>query len=105
MDLREAVAVLVAGILALTMADGLVLISPFWQAGIDIVLIGNDQRPLRNRCCNDWLDCFLLNIGQHAENHVSTPLDQAQDRRLFLFQRATATRSLEPSAPSVPAFF
>ena len=37
--------------------------------------------------------------GQHAQHHLSATLDQAEDRRLFLFERATAARSFEPSAP------
>ena len=43
MDLAEAVAVLVAGILAASMTDGLVSVAPFFQAGVDVVLVGMDE--------------------------------------------------------------
>src|SRR3954462_12851047 len=41
-DLAEAVAILVAGVLPASVADGLVLVAPGWQAGIDVVLVGVD---------------------------------------------------------------
>src|SRR4051794_13917488 len=39
-DLAKAVAIVVAGILAVAMADGLVPVAPVLQAGIDVVLVG-----------------------------------------------------------------
>src|ERR671939_1736754 len=39
-DLAEAVTIFVARVLATPMTDGLVLIAPGWQAGVDLVLVG-----------------------------------------------------------------
>src|SRR3954451_16180431 len=104
-DLVETIAVLVTRIFASTVADRFVLVTPHRQTSVDAVLIGIDHRAFDDDCCNDRLDCFLLYIGQHPENDLTIALDQAQDRRLFLFERATATRSFEPSAPPGPTFF
>jgi hypothetical protein len=62
-DLAEAVAVLVAGVLPAPVADGLVLIPPGRQAGIDAVLVGVDAGALGNDSLDDRLDCRLLHIG------------------------------------------
>ncbi len=42
-DVAEAVAVLVAGILAASVADRLVLVAPGWQARVDSMLVGVDE--------------------------------------------------------------
>src|ERR1700728_3302033 len=105
MDLMEAIAVLVASILALAMADGLVVISPLRQAGVDIVFVGMDQRAFGNHGGDDRLDRVLLNIRQHAQDDLSAALDQAQDRRLFLLERAAAPSTLEPPPASFAPFF
>src|SRR4051794_41969379 len=78
-DLAEAVAILVARILATSMADRLVLIAPGRQAGVDLVLVGADAGALGDDSLDDWLDCLLLHIGQHAHDDLPTPLDQAED--------------------------
>src|SRR3954470_7259020 len=101
----EAIAVLVARIFAAAVTDGLVLVAPHRQASVDAVLVGVDHRALRDGCRNDRFDRLLLDVGQHPENNLTITLDQSQDRRLFLFERATAARSFEPSAPSGPTFF
>ena len=102
MDLAEAVAILVAGVLPAPMADGLVLITPGWQAGIDVVLVGVDAGALGDASLDDWLDRLLLHIGQHAQDHTATTLDQAEDGWLLLLQRAAARRSRQPAAAAEP---
>ena len=104
-DFVETIAVLVAGILTPGMADRFMLVTPHWQTSVDAVLVGVDHRAFDDHSLNDRLDRLLLHIGQHAENDLAIALDQAQDRRLFLLQRATATHSFEPSAPPGPTFF
>src|SRR5690349_7197628 len=101
----EAIAILVARIFTAAMTNGLVLVTPHRQASVNAVLVGVDHRAFDDHSLNDRLDRFLLHIGQHAEDDLAIALDQAQDRRLFLFKRATAARSFEPSAPSGPTFF
>src|ERR671920_986375 len=98
----EAIAVLVARVFAAAVTDSLVLVAPHRQASVNAVLVGVDHRAFDDHGLNDRLDRLLLHIGQHAENDLAIALDQAQDRRLFLFERATAARSLEPSAPPGP---
>ena len=60
--------------------------------------------PLTTIAVNDRLDRFLLHIGQHPENDLAIALDQAQDRRLFLFKRTTTAGSFQASAPPGPTF-
>src|SRR3954467_3424440 len=66
-DLAEAVTIFVARVLATPMTDGLVLIAPGWQAGVDLVLVGVDAGALGDDGLDDWLDCLLLHIGQHSQ--------------------------------------
>ena len=101
----EAIAVFVASIFARTVADGLVLIAPGRQAGVDVIFIGIDLRPFGHARLNDRLDRHLLDIGQHVKNDLPAPLDQSEDGRFLLFQSAAARRSLEPPASPRTAFF
>jgi transposase len=101
-DLAEAVAILVAGVLATSMADHLVLIAPGRQAGVDLVLVGVDAGALGDDSLDDGLDCLLLHIGQHAQDHLPATLDQAEDGWLVLRQRAAARRACQPAAAAKP---
>ena len=83
-------------------ADRLVLIAPGRQAGIDVVLVGVDAGALGDGGLDDRLDRRLLHIGQHAQDHLSAALDQAEDGWLVLLQRAAARRSRQPAAASEP---
>src|SRR5215208_5451205 len=78
-DLAEAVAILVAGIFAVPMADRLVLIAPSRQASVDLVLVGVDEGTLGDDGLDDRLDCGLLHIGQHAQDYLAATLDQTED--------------------------
>src|SRR3712207_6076907 len=90
--LAKAIPVLVAGVFALSVADGLVLIAPALQASVDTVLVGMDEGTLGNRGHDDRLDRDLLHVGQHAQHHLATTLDQAEDGWLVLLQRASTRR-------------
>src|SRR4051794_33212028 len=105
MDLAEAVAVFVAGILTAGMADRLVAVAPGGQPGIDVVFIGVDHRAGHDRCSNDRLDRGLLHIGQHAQHDLTAALDQSEDRWLVLRQRAASRRTLKPAPPSRAPLF
>src|SRR5947209_5204762 len=87
-DFAKTVAILITGILTTGMAHRLVAIAPSWQACIDVILIGVNQRARCDRIADDRLDRCLLHLGQHVQNNLSVALDQAEDRRLVLFQRA-----------------
>jgi hypothetical protein len=75
-DLAEAIAVLVARILAAPVADGLVPVAPGLQPGIDIVLVSVDESALGDCGLDDRLDGLLLDIGQHLQHHLPAALDQ-----------------------------
>src|SRR3954470_6076916 len=96
--LAEAVPVLVAGILTPGMADRLVLIAPGGQASVDAILVGVDEGALSNGARDDRLDRPLLHVGQHVQDHLTTALDQAEDRGLILLERAP-TRYAPQLAP------
>src|SRR4051812_8388694 len=104
-DLAEAVAIVIAGVLAPAMADRLVAVAPVFQAGIDVVFVGIDQSAWTDRLCDDRLDGRLLNVGQHPENDFATALDQAQDRRLSLLQGATAALAFQSPPAPLATFF
>jgi hypothetical protein len=64
-----------------------------------------DERPSGDRGLDHRPDCRLLHVGQHAHHHPAASLDQAEDRRLVLRQRATARRSRQPAASSRTPLF
>src|SRR3954449_1776325 len=97
-DLAKAVAIVVAGILAVAMADGLVPVAPVLQAGIDVVLVGVHQGALGDAGLDHRSDRRLPDIGQHPDHHLAATLQQAQDRRLLLLQRAAAGCPLQAAA-------
>src|SRR5215213_1795911 len=101
-DLAEAVAVFVAGVFALPMADRFVPVAPGWQAGVDLVLVGVDEAALGNGGRDDRLDRGLLHIGEQAQDHLATPLDQAEDGWPVLRQRAAARRPCQPATAAEP---
>ncbi len=101
-DLAEAVAVLVAGILAAPMADRLVLVAPSRQALIDGILVGVDEGARGDGGADDRLDRCLLHVGQHVQHDLATALDQAENGWLVLLQRAAARRACQPATTSEP---
>jgi len=103
MDLAEAVPVLITGILALPMADGLVLVASRCQAGVDAIFVRVDEGALRDSARDDRLDRGLLQVGQHAQHDLAATLDQAEDGWLVLRQRAAARRACQlATAPELP---
>src|SRR5690349_23338644 len=100
--LAKAIPVLVAGVLAAPVADRFVLIAPGRQAGVDAILVGMDKRALGHRGRNDRLDRGLLHVGQHGAHYLTSALDQAENGRLVLLQRAPARRPGQPATASKP---
>src|SRR4051812_42764125 len=88
MHLAEAVAVLVAGILAAAVADRLVPVAPGRQARVDVVFVGVDQAVRGNGRRDHRLDRLPLHVGEHADHELTTALDQTEDWRLVLLQCA-----------------
>src|SRR3954466_10229981 len=83
-DLAEPVSVLVAGVLAAPVTNRLVLVAPGWQAGGDTILGGVDGGAAGDGGRDDRLDRDLLHVGQHAQDHLATTLDQAENGWLVL---------------------
>src|SRR3954469_5943794 len=102
MDLAKTVAILIARVLAASVADRLVPIAPGRQTGVDVVLVGVDTGALGHGGLDDRLDRLLLQVGQHAPHHLPAPLAQAQDRRFVRPQRAASRRPRQPAAASEP---
>src|SRR3982751_6029879 len=102
MDLAETVAILIARVLAASVADRHVAIAPGRQTGVDVVLVGVDTGALGHGGLDDRLDRLLLHICQQAQPPLPAALDQAQDRRLVRRQRAASRRSRQPAAASEP---
>src|SRR3954447_312936 len=92
-DFAEAVAIFVSGILAPTMVDGLMAETPLRQSAIDHVFVGVDQAAERNASQEQWLDRGLPN--QQMQDYGAAALNHAENRRLFLLQRAAARHPLQ----------
>ena len=105
MDLMEAIAIFIASILAGAMTDRLVLVAPLWQATVDILLVGQNQRPRQDRLFDQRLDRFLAYVLQHAYDDLAATFDHTKDRRLLLLQRAAPACTLEAVSPPLTAFF
>src|ERR1044071_3691337 len=105
MHLAEAVAVLVAGILAAAVADRLVPVAPGRQARVDVVFVGVDQAVRGNSRRDHRLDCLLLHGGEHTNRELATALDQTEDRRLVLLQCPPPRRPRQPAASARAPLF
>src|SRR5919112_685660 len=97
-DLAEAIAVLVAGVFASTMTDGLVAVAETRRPGVDAILVSIDVRAFGDGLLDDRMDGRLLDIGQHPDHHLATALNHAEDRRLLLLQGAATAAPLQPIA-------
>jgi len=105
-NLVETVAVLIPGILASAMAYRLVFIAPFWQSGVDIVLVGEHQRTGQDRFLNQRSNRYLAYVLQHMDDDLATALDHPEDGGLLLFERTAAACAFEAvSTPLTPFFF
>jgi hypothetical protein len=85
------------------MIDGLVLIPPLVEAGINVVLIDVQQTPWVNGLRQDGLDGNLLDIGQHPNHDFTGALQQTQDRPYLVGQRAAPTFAFQASATAFTA--
>src|SRR3954469_18333795 len=99
-DFAEAIAILVAGVFASTMTDGLVAVAETRKSGLDAILVSIDVRAFGDGLLDDRVDGCLLDIGQHPDHHLAAALDHAEDRRLFLLQGAAPAAALQSVAPA-----
>ena len=99
MHFMKTVAVFITGIFPRRMIDRLMLIAPFFQAGVDVILVGVQPAARLNQLRHERLDGHLLNIGQHANHHFARALQQSQDRRFLVSQCASSTFAFQ-AAPT-----
>jgi len=97
MDFMKPIAVFITGILTSGVIDTLVLIAPFRQTIVDIILIRVYPTAGYNNLHDHGLDRHLLHIGQHTDDDVAVTLDQTQHRRFLVRQRPTPPFSSQPS--------
>src|SRR3954465_889323 len=69
------------------------------QAGVDAILVGVEEGALSDGARDDRLDRPLLHVGQPAQDHLTTALDQAEDRGLVLFQPAPTRYAAQLASP------
>jgi len=96
-DLAEAVPVLVAG-----MADPSCARSPRLAGARRCCIRPCGRGCLGRRRRYDRLDRGLLHIGQHMQDHLAAALDQAEDGRLVLLQRAAPSVAFPTASPLEP---
>src|SRR2546425_5460754 len=83
MDFTKAVAIFISGVLASSMVDALMLVSPRTQASINAVFIRINKRTRGNGLFDERLNSFLLHIRKHVDDHLTAPLNHAKDRWLL----------------------
>ena len=101
----KAIAVVIACIFPTAMTHTLMRLAPLFQAAIDVVFIRIHTRAWGNRRLDQWLNRLLLDVVQQANDHLSTALDHAEDRRLLGCQCPAAALALEPPASAAAPFF
>ena len=104
MDFTKAVAIVITSIFTRTVADTFVIIAPFLQAAVDVILVGLDQGTWGNRGLHQRLDGHLLDIFQHSNDNGSAAFDHAEDGRFLAFE-SPASRCAFESSPSTGAPF
>ena len=100
MDFVKAIAIVIPSVFPRRMIDRFVTEAPSFQTRVDVVFISENQASQLNGLFENRLDRFLLHIRQHAEDHLTTALDHAQDRRFLSLQGPTPALTFEPSAAS-----
>src|SRR2546425_12877437 len=101
MDFTKAVAIFISGVLASSMVDALMVVSPRIQASINAVFVRINKCPWSNRLFDKRLDGLLLHIGHHVDHHLTAPLNHAKDRRPFFLQCASGTCAFESASTSL----
>ena len=93
------VAVLIAGVLAPTMAHGFVSVPPLGQASVDVILIGVEGRAGYDDGQDQRLEGRLLDVFEHPHQDLSTALKHPENWWLLFFE-GTAPASALQAPPS-----
>ena len=100
MNISKAIAIFISGVLAPSMVDTLMIISPCTQAGINAVLIRINKRPLSNGVFDERLNGLLLHISKHVDDHLTATLQHAKYGWPLFVQCAAPTFTFESVATS-----
>src|SRR2546426_11929002 len=84
MHFTKTVAIFISRIFAPAMIDALMRIAPSLETSINTVFIRVNQGSWINGVFDERFDGLLLHIGQQRDDHLSTTLNHAKDRRCFL---------------------
>src|SRR5512144_2658966 len=105
MDCRNAIAIGVPYVFAVPMTDRVVNVTPMLQLDVNSILIGV-KLGSHGHCRSDHrFNGDLLNVVEHPHHHLTTPLDQPQNRGLLFRQRAASPGAFQPSASPWPTLF
>lgn len=96
MNLVNTVFVVIASVLSFAVTDGFMLVAPCFKVIVDIIFIGINLAFQDYVLLDKGFDSRLLNIRQHVNNNLATPLNHAQYRRLIFFKCATTWSAFEP---------
>src|SRR5918997_642860 len=105
MGFTKAVTIVITRILTCTVTNAFVIIAPFHQATVDVILVGVDQSVRGNGRLNQRLDRHLLDVCQHPNDNRSAAFNHAEDGRFFAFKRAASPCALESSPSTGAPFF
>ena len=103
-NLAKPIAVLVPGEFAGCMADRVMQVTPLRQPAVDVIFIGVNHAPRTDRGSDDRVDGRLLDVLQHADDDLPSPLNHPQDRWLLLLQGPSAPLAFEASPPTESLF-
>ena len=100
----EAVAIVVASVLAASVIDGEVLLAPFLQSAIDVVLVGVDRRAWGDGGSQKGGDRDWLDVRQQVPHNLARTLNPPQNRRLLFGQSAPPTSPFQTPTMSPSPF-
>ena len=101
----KAIPVIISRVFAPAVTDAYMHIAPLFETVINGIFIRVHTRARSNCGLDQRLDGPLLDIVQHADDHLATTLDHAEDRGLLCGEGPAATVPLQSSAPAMPPFF
>src|SRR6266849_8244184 len=84
MDFTKAIAIFISGVLAPSMVDALMVVSPDTQTCINAVFICINKCTRSNDLFDERLDGLLLHVGNHVDDDLTTSLNHPKDGRFLL---------------------
>jgi hypothetical protein len=101
----KAIAVIISCLFPTAMTHTLMRIAPLCQTAVDVVFIRVHTRARGHRRLDERLDGPLLDVFLQANDHLSTALNHAEDRRFLGCECPSPALALEPPAPAASPFF